>query len=121
MWNLQGYGFHYLGAYAAGTNVPGDIVVLNGIAYLCVRQTVNAPVPWPMAPGTSSYGTTLPSSPYDGQEAVLVDLATNPGYQWRFRYNAQSTSAYKWEFVGGSPRSSLVNAAEVCNSGSLVD
>src|SRR6516164_9624771 len=47
------------------------------------------------------YGTTLPASPVDGQEAILVDSITNPTYQWRLRYNAGSTSAYKWEFVGG--------------------
>jgi hypothetical protein len=49
-----------------------------------------------------AYGTTLPASPINGQEAILVDSITNPSYQWRFRYNAGSTSAYKWEFVGGS-------------------
>jgi hypothetical protein len=53
-------------------------------------------------PAALSYGTTLPGSPVDGQEAVLVDSTTNPTYQWRFRYNAGSSSAYKWEFVGGS-------------------
>ena len=50
-----------------------------------------------------SYGTSLPASPTDGQEAILVDSVTNPTYQWRFRYNAGSSSAYKWEFVGGTP------------------
>ncbi|HKE76631.1 MAG TPA: hypothetical protein VKB57_23640 [Acidimicrobiales bacterium] len=49
------------------------------------------------------YGTSLPASPVDGQEHILVDSTTNPTYQWRFRYNAGSSSAYKWEFVGGSP------------------
>ena len=49
------------------------------------------------------YGTSLPASPFDGQEAILVDSVSNPTYQWRFRYNAGSTSTYKWEFVGGSP------------------
>jgi len=51
-----------------------------------------------------NYGTTLPPSPADGQEAILVDSVTAPTYQWRFRYNAGHTSdAYKWEFVGGTP------------------
>jgi hypothetical protein len=49
-----------------------------------------------------SYGTSLPASPYNGQEAILVDSVTNPTYQWRFRYNSGSTSPYKWECVGGS-------------------
>jgi Collagen triple helix repeat (20 copies) len=50
------------------------------------------------------YGTQLPNFPYDGQEAILVDSLTNPTYRWRFRYNAGSTSIYKWEFIGGSPK-----------------
>ena len=52
---------------------------------------------------TVAYGTSLPASPTDGQEAILVDSTTNPTFQWRFRYNAGSSSAYKWEFVGGAP------------------
>lgn len=50
-----------------------------------------------------NYATTLPASPVDGQQAILVDSITNPAYQWLFRYNAGSTSAYKWEFIGGPP------------------
>jgi hypothetical protein len=59
-----------------------------------------------------AYGTTLPASPSDGQEAILVDSLTNPTYQWRFRYNAGSSSAYKWEFVGGANLVSGVITAE---------
>ena len=51
----------------------------------------------------TSYATTLPASPVNGQQAILVDSTTNPSYQWQFRYNANSTSSYKWEFVGGAP------------------
>ena len=58
-------------------------------------------VPGTPAATAPGYGTTLPASPADGQETILVDSTTNPSYQWRFRYNATSTSAYKWEFVGG--------------------
>ena len=59
-----------------------------------------------------SYGTTLPASPVDGQEAILVDSVTNPTYQWRFRYNAGSTSAYKWECVGATPLGAYLNVQE---------
>jgi hypothetical protein len=68
-----------------------------------------------------SYGTTLPASPVDGQEAILVDSLTNPTYQWRFRYNAGSTSPYKWEFVGGSTLSAYVAAAEYRSAGGYGD
>lgn len=50
----------------------------------------------------SSYGTSLPASPGDGYHAILVDSTTLGNYQWRFRYNLNSLSAYGWEFVGGS-------------------
>jgi len=50
-----------------------------------------------------TYDTTLPANPSNGQEAILTDSVTNPTYTWRLRYNAGSSSAYKWEFIGGSP------------------
>ena len=53
--------------------------------------------------GLDSYATTLPTG-VDGQRVTLVDNVTNPSYQWEFRYNSQSTSTYKWEFVGGNQR-----------------
>jgi hypothetical protein len=127
IWNLNptGVDLRYLGDYVAGSYSDGDVVVYQGVIYECVRPTTNPPVPWttgavtipPVVNGqvlkgvagaavwspNASYGTTLPASPSDGQEAVLVDSITAPTYQWRFRYNAGNTSAYKWEFVGGAP------------------
>lgn len=61
---------------------------------------------------TASYGTSLPGSPADGQEYVLVDNATTPTYQWRMRYNAGSSNPDKWEFVGGSPLLNKIDTAE---------
>jgi hypothetical protein len=62
------------------------------------------------------YGTALPSAPFNGQEFVLVDSTTNPTYQWRFRYNAGSGSAYKWEFIGGTPIIAEVATSETTGS-----
>jgi hypothetical protein len=104
-WALAGADLVYWGAYAAGNYKDGDIVIgSDGIAYMAVRPTTAAPKPWATTqyPGKPTYGTTLPASPVDGQEAILVDNVTNPSYQWRFRYNAQSSSAYRWEYVGGA-------------------
>jgi hypothetical protein len=53
--------------------------------------------------GLVPYAITLPTSPFDGQEAILVDSVTFPQFIWRFRYNGKSSSSYKWEFIGGSP------------------
>jgi hypothetical protein len=69
-----------------------------------------------------SYGTSLPSSPSDGEEAILVNSVTNPAFAWCFRYNAGSTSAYKWDFIGGSWWTAYVDADEmVSNPNTWVD
>jgi hypothetical protein len=46
--------------------------------------------------------TALPTNPIDGQECYYLADATN-GIMWRFRYRAASSSAYKWEYIGGTP------------------
>jgi hypothetical protein len=117
MWSLQGgVAINYLGGWAPGTYQPGQIVVDNGVEYMCVRQTTKRPTPW-AASQAASYGTSLPANPIDGQEAVLVDSLTNPSYQWRFRYNANSTSIYKWEYIGGSPAVSAYGGSDPVATG----
>lgn len=44
--------------------------------------------------------TALPSNPVDGQQIFFLASETN-GVVWALRYRAASTSAHKWEFVGG--------------------
>jgi hypothetical protein len=63
--------------------------------------------------------TSLPSSPYDGQEIYYVADAT-AGVIWHLRYNASSASAYKWEFVGGGSKyGSLTNKTWTTLGGSF--
>jgi hypothetical protein len=107
----------YEGDWAAPTTyTDGDVIVYNGVAYLCVGGPTTAtpdPTLWGAAQiSKPTYGTTLPGSPVDGQEAILVDSTTNPTYQWRFRYNVGSTSPYKWEFIGGPPAYATVGPNE---------
>lgn len=115
----------YDGDWVAGTYQDGDVVVKDGIAYLCVGgPTAVAPDPAPWGAAALSlpaYGTSLPASPTNGQEAILVDSLTNPTYQWRFRYNAGASGPYKWEFVGGSSVQSEVNADQTTSSSAFVD
>jgi len=42
----------YLGAYAPGSYTDGQVVVYNGVAYLCVRPTTAAPAGWPIPPAS---------------------------------------------------------------------
>jgi len=119
---IEAADLYYLGDWVAGTYKEGDIVVYNGVAYMAVRQTTQTPVPWAAGQASLSYGTSLPSNPVDGQEAVLVDSVTNPSYTWRFRYNAQSTSPYKWEYIGGAAAVvSVIGGESSAVTGSYID
>lgn len=104
-----GAAIDYNGDFPANTPyTDGDIVISNGVAYMCVNPTAAAPVAWPGGPTPSptampTYGTSFPASPINGQEHILVDSTTNPTYEWRYRYNANNTTANKWEFIS-TPR-----------------
>jgi len=68
----------------------------DGAAWTLVNQ--RAPII------TSAQMSAAPfSTPYDGQEIVLIDAT--PTYVWHLRYNANDGSAFKWYFVGGAPLS----------------
>lgn len=64
-----------------------------------------------------TYATSLPTSPLDIQEAILVDNTSTPTYQWRFRYNANSTNTDKWEFIGGVPYTTYNTASSASITG----
>ncbi|MEM3008358.1 MAG: hypothetical protein QXU32_01460 [Nitrososphaerales archaeon] len=68
-----------------------------------------------------SYGTSLPTNPVDGDMHIYVDSTTNPTYQWMFRYNANSSSSYKWEFIGGTPARSVVETFQTTTATSYSD
>jgi hypothetical protein len=48
--------------------------------------------------------TVLPTTPtpQTGDLCTYVDSLSAPTYRWRLQYNGSSSSAYKWECVGGS-------------------
>lgn len=72
-------------------------------------------------PGSNApYVTSLPDTPYDGQE-VYLQVIDVMGLVWHLRYRATSGSPYKWEFVGGSPLYSNVDVSEQRNSGTYGD
>ena len=100
------------GPAGAASTVPGPTGPTGATGPTGPQGVPGTPAP------TVAYGTSLPASPTDGMEAILVDSTSNPSYQWRFRYNAGSSSAYKWEFVGGAPMISYVSAGESTASGS---
>lgn len=54
------------------------------------------------APTNRLVVTEMPRNPYDGQIVSFVASEAD-GILWNFRYNASSSSSYKWEFIGGPP------------------
>lgn len=71
--------------------------------------------------GSDGRGTTLPSSPVDGQLFVYVADATN-GIEWLLKYNSGETGSYKWRYIGGPPLYSEVTAFEtLSNNGTYTD
>lgn len=55
--------------------------------------------------------TSLPGSPYDGQEVVYLADSAN-GITWHLKYRSASASTHKWEFIGGSPLISMIDTSE---------
>jgi hypothetical protein len=89
-----------------------------------IRVSRCLPVPPAVTAGTPTnvtYGTSLPASPADGQEAILVDSLTAPTYAWRFRYVASIVSANKWLFIGGDPVIVTVETAQNVQSLTYID
>jgi hypothetical protein len=63
----------------------------------------------------SLQGTTLPTSPVNGQDYYYVADSTN-GVVWHLKYRSASGSSYKWEYVGGAPLLSEVDTTNTSAS-----
>jgi len=111
---IEAAAYHTSGA--ALNVVTGDSATGNGTGF---SMALVGGMQGPAGPGTPTYGTTFPVNPLDGQEHILVDSLTASTYQWRFRYNANASSAYKWEFIGGPPILTI-GGSVVCTSTSVV-
>jgi hypothetical protein len=68
---------------------------------------------------TSAFSAGPPASPANGDiwNATGVD---GGGAVWTFAYNAGSSSAYKWEFIGGTPFTTIAGASGLINAGYAV-
>jgi hypothetical protein len=91
------------------TLVAGDTVKLYAYHSAGGSCVLDIEAFWLDAPGSPGVVTTqiplvtdLPASPVDGQEVYFL-VSPTLGIFWHMRYRAASASAYKWEFLGGSP------------------
>lgn len=83
---------------ALATANPGALMYCtdSGIMYLSLGASG-----WQFLWAQPVVVTALPASPVDQQQIEYVADAAN-GVRWRFRYNAGSASAHKWECVANS-------------------
>jgi len=90
-------------AIAVGKRPTGLVIYNSTTNQLEVNAGTDPSPSWvPVGTQAPTYGTSFPASPVDAQEHYLVDSTTNPTWQWHFRYNANSSSSFKWEAVGGA-------------------
>ena len=90
---------------------PSGNIAVAGNASVTGNLTVSGSL---ITNGSSMYGTTLPSSPVNGQEFYYVADATN-GVIWHLRYNS-SEPTYKWEYLGGSSLTQQISTDESTNT-----
>jgi len=111
-----GGGLDWEGVFNPATAyVGGDVVTYQGVVFGAVNPSTGQTPPLPAAPpmpvGVIQLVTTLPATPFDGQEVVYVDSLTAPTFAWRLRYVAGKTP-YPWVFVGGSSLFAEVTTSE---------
>lgn len=110
----------YIGGWSAGVSYKaGDVVSYNGVDYIAVNPSTGSTPPPLSGLLVVGIGTSLPVSPVNDQEYILVDSLTAPTYQWRFRYLA-AKAINKWLFIGGSRAYAEVQTAETTTSNPYV-
>lgn len=74
-------------------------------------------MPWSRFSGDAGVLTSLPSNPVNGQEFVYqTSVMAASGVAWRMKYNSNSSSSNKWEFVGGGELTSFSTTSYITNS-----
>lgn len=96
-----------VGQAVSGSGITADTVVTavtGGVSPFTL--TLNRPTSQSAASGA----VTVAVTPAEGDEVYYIADAT-AGVNWHLRYNAASSSGYKWEYVGGAPLSPFTSDA----------
>ncbi len=113
---LNGHVLRWSGsAWVPGYLVPSNIAAEGATAGQVMTYNGTSWVPGASGPGDPV--TTLPGSPVDKQQALLVDSLTAPTYAWVFQYESGISDANKWIYVGGSPLYAEVTTAQNLTAG----
>jgi hypothetical protein len=111
-----GAGLCTITAGTATVSSSGSLILPQYGSGVLVMTATGTGIWYPSA-NVTIIGTSLPASPYDGQPYILVDSVSAPTYRWSFQYNANSASAYKWEFIGGTAMQNQINTTETKAAG----
>jgi hypothetical protein len=116
-------GSHAYSLYLAGNGASMGAGAGTGGTYAPMSLRISTPTT-----GTAPIRTTAspisggpPAAPSDGDIWIAYNVDAN-GTVWQFRYNAGSSSAYKWEFIGGpSARVAILTNENTTTTGAWVD
>lgn len=103
-------------------NRPVASSALNGTRFFAsdkMMEWICSGGAWVLLNVLSPDVSVLPSSPIDQQECQYVSDAAG-GIKWHLKYRAGSSSAYKWEYIGGSSLFAEVETNETCNSDAVI-
>jgi hypothetical protein len=115
---ITGTGLVNVEASAGQSIVAGDWISLQGLKFSTDQTTFPTGPQGPPGPGVRGLVTALPTSPQDGDECYFQDVAMAAlGVVWHLRYRTASTSANKWEFLGGGSITARADAQSVVTSG----
>jgi hypothetical protein len=92
-------------------NVVGEdlILITRGGAQINAGSVEGPQGPAGSSLSSSPWLNGPPANPTDGQIWIATNVPTgDTGICWMFRYHADSASAYKWEFIGGSPQTTTL-------------
>lgn len=119
------YGSGASGAFAAGTQ-SAQAGAAGTAGVIIITEFYGTRPVGGSKPGINFTSQDLslgpPSNPLNGDIWYATNVDSN-GTVWQFRYNAGSSSTYKWEFVGGPPFIHEVDASETTTTAwaTLVD
>jgi hypothetical protein len=119
--NLAGAPGGYLPLYL---DAPGDVVLPSGyhatFSSYAGSFWLLIGITGAIAPPVAIV-TALPASPVEGQEVILTDSLTVPTYNWRLKFTGNISDAYKWVFIGGTPKLVTIATAEAVSGSGFVD
>lgn len=112
-----------MSGYAEGTFAGKPAAGKTGRIYRCTdtgQWLADTGAAWVDLNAAPALVSSLPGSPFDGQEIYYSADPTN-GVVWHLRYRSAASGSYKWEFVGGGVLTAEIATQENTSAGGYSD